>query len=176
MTDSSRPSARPSAGRLVFTIAMTPLVPPLMLASVGYVEEAFPGGAVGLLGLIGIFVTFALPIAVPAVLVILIAYLTLRRGGWDRWWLLGLAGALIGWLYVFLLAWIFEDLPSPSLEALLSKAISKDALLMTASGGIAGCAFWYLTHSTPAKLATAAVVLVAGLALLAGTGALLAQP
>ena len=169
-------TSRPSKWRLVFAIAMTPLVPPLMMASLGYVAESFPGGAGGLLGLLGVFVIFALPIAVPAVLVLFVAYLHLRRGHWDRWWTLGLTGALIGWLCVFLLAWMFEDLPSPSLDDVLSKAVSKDALLVTTSGGIAGCAFWYLAHSALAKLATAIFVLVAGLALLAGTGALLGHP
>ncbi len=87
-----------------------------------------------------------------------------------------MTGAVIGWHSFFVLALIFEDLPSPSLDDVLSKAISKDALLMTANGGIAGCAFWYLAHSALAKLATAILVLVAGLALLAGTGALLGNP
>ena len=172
MTDTSRPSK----WRLVVAIAMTPLVPPLMMASLGYVAESFPGGAGGLLGLLGLYAIFALPIAVPAVLVLFVTYLYLRRRHWHRWWTLGLTGALIGWHCFFVLALMFEDLPSLSLDDVLSKAISKDALLMTASGGIAGCAFWYLAHSARAKLATAIFVLVAGLALLAGTGALLSPP
>lgn len=169
-------TGRPSKWRLVFAIAMTPLVPPLMMASIGYVAESSPGGAVGLLGMLGLFVAFALPITVPAVLVLFVAYLYLRRGHWERWWTLGLTGALIGWLCVILLAWMFEALPSPSLDDVLSTVISKDALLMTASGGIAGCAFWYLAHAALARLARALFVLVAGLALLAGTGALLGRP
>ena len=35
---------------------MTPLVPPIMLASGGYVAESFPDGAMGLLGLLGLYV------------------------------------------------------------------------------------------------------------------------
>ncbi len=166
----------PSAGRLVFASAVTPLVPPLAVAALAYVAEGFPAGALGLLGLLGLYLAFALPIGVPAVLVLLITFIALRRCRWERWWTLGLAGSLIGWLCVFLMAWVFEDPPAANVAAVLSKAISKDALLMTASGGTAGCVFWFLVHAARRQLAGAAFVLLAWLGVLAGSGALLGRP